>query len=160
MKTWHKSHSQQVAHIMLLYAQACKSPLGRLRFLPVVIMTSVLATASIRALWRKQAYCILNTQLCWLLSLQPQAEPFVYKAGHQEKLFYYFIGFDFSFIIWSEITMAYLEDLLKRLEETSYFLTACFLNGLNGFSSVVNNQRFREIKCVAAGDPYCELEII
>jgi hypothetical protein len=26
--------------------------------------------------------------------------------------------------------MAYVEDLLKRLEETSYFLTGCFLNGL------------------------------
>jgi len=53
--------------------------------------------------------------------------------------------------------MAYVEDLLKRLEETSYFLTACFLNGL---FSAVKNQHVREIKCIAAGDPYCEWEII
>ena len=53
--------------------------------------------------------------------------------------------------------MAYVEDLLKRLEETSHFLTACFLNGL---FSTVKNQHVREVKCIAAGDPYCEWEII
>ena len=53
-------------------------------------------------------------------------------------------------------TMAYVEYLLKRLEETSYFLTACFLNGL---FSAVKNQHVREIKCVAAGEPYCVWEI-
>jgi predicted hydrocarbon binding protein len=52
--------------------------------------------------------------------------------------------------------MAYVENLLKRLEETSYFLTACFLNRL--FSGV-KNQYVREIRCVAAGDPYCEWEV-
>jgi predicted hydrocarbon binding protein/KaiC/GvpD/RAD55 family RecA-like ATPase len=31
---------------------------------------------------------------------------------------------------------------------------------LNGLFSVVKNQRVREIKCIAAGDPYCEWEII
>jgi len=53
--------------------------------------------------------------------------------------------------------MAYVENLLRRLEETSYFLTACFFNGL---FSAVNNQHIRETKCIAAGDPYCEWEII
>jgi predicted hydrocarbon binding protein len=52
--------------------------------------------------------------------------------------------------------VAYVEDLLKRLEETSYFLTACFLNGL---LSAVRNQHVREVKRIAAGDPYCEWEI-
>jgi len=99
----------------------------------------------------------LKTVLDFPLSLQAQAEPFVDKAGHQRQLFHYLIGFDFSFILWSEITMAYVEDLLKRLEETSYFLTACFLNGL---FSAVKNKHVREVKCVAAGDPYCEWEII
>jgi hypothetical protein len=46
--------------------------------------------------------------------------------------------------------MAYVEDLLKRLEETSYFLTACSLNGL---FSAVKTKHVREIKCVVAGDP-------
>jgi predicted hydrocarbon binding protein len=31
---------------------------------------------------------------------------------------------------------------------------------LNGLFSVAKNQRVREIKCIAAGDPYCEWEII
>jgi hypothetical protein len=95
--------------------------------------------------------------LDFLLSLKAQAEPFVYKAGHERQLFHYLIGFDFSFILWSEITMAYVKYLLKRFEETSYFLTACFLNGL---FSAVKNQHVKEIKCIAAGDPYCEWEII
>jgi predicted hydrocarbon binding protein len=53
--------------------------------------------------------------------------------------------------------MAYVEDLLQRLEEASYFSTACFLNGL---FSAVKNQHVREIKCIVAGDPYCEWEIV
>jgi predicted hydrocarbon binding protein len=53
-------------------------------------------------------------------------------------------------------TMAYVEDLLKTLKETSNFLTACFLNGL---FSAVKNQHVREINCIAAGDPYCKWEI-
>ena len=79
------------------------------------------------------------------------------KAGHQRQPFHYLIGFDFSFILWSEITMAYVEDLLKRLEETSYFSTACFVNG---FFSEAKNQHVREIKCIGAGDSYCEWEIV
>jgi predicted hydrocarbon binding protein len=53
--------------------------------------------------------------------------------------------------------MAYVENLLRRLEETSYFSTACFLNGL---FSAAKNQHVREIKCIGAGDPYCEWEIV
>jgi len=41
--------------------------------------------------------------------------------------------------------------------ELSCFFTTGFLNGL---FSAVKNQHVREVKCVAAGDPYCEWEII
>jgi len=41
--------------------------------------------------------------------------------------------------------------------ELTCFFTTGFLNGL---FSAVNNQHVREIKCVAAGDPYCEWEIV
>ena len=41
--------------------------------------------------------------------------------------------------------------------ERCCFFTTGFLNGL--FSSV-KSQHVREIKCIAAGDPYCEWEII
>jgi predicted hydrocarbon binding protein len=53
--------------------------------------------------------------------------------------------------------MAYVEDLLKRLEEPSCFFTTGFLNGL---FSAVKTKRVREVKCMAAGDPYCEWEIV
>ena len=42
-------------------------------------------------------------------------------------------------------------------EEPSCFFTTGFLNGL---FSAVKNQHVREIRCVAAGDPYCEWEIV
>jgi predicted hydrocarbon binding protein/KaiC/GvpD/RAD55 family RecA-like ATPase len=45
---------------------------------------------------------------------------------------------------------------LETGEPTCFFTTG-FLNGL---FSAVKNQHVREIKCVAAGDPYCEWEII
>ena len=61
----------------------------------------------------------LKTQLDFPLSLEAQAEPFVDKAGNERQLIYYLIGFDFSFILWSEKTMAYVEDLLKRLSGLS-----------------------------------------
>jgi predicted hydrocarbon binding protein len=41
--------------------------------------------------------------------------------------------------------------------EPSCFFTTGFLNGL---FSTVKGQHVREIKCIAAGDPYCEWEII
>jgi predicted hydrocarbon binding protein/KaiC/GvpD/RAD55 family RecA-like ATPase len=41
--------------------------------------------------------------------------------------------------------------------EPSCFFTTGFLNGL---FSAVKNQHIREVKCIAAGDPYCEWEII
>jgi predicted hydrocarbon binding protein/KaiC/GvpD/RAD55 family RecA-like ATPase len=44
----------------------------------------------------------------------------------------------------------------KRAEPCCYFTTG-FLNGL---FSVVKNQHVREIKCIGAGDPYCEWEVI
>jgi predicted hydrocarbon binding protein len=45
---------------------------------------------------------------------------------------------------------------IGTLEPSCYFTTG-FLNGL---FSAVKNQRIREIKCIAAGDPYCEWEIV
>jgi predicted hydrocarbon binding protein/KaiC/GvpD/RAD55 family RecA-like ATPase len=42
-------------------------------------------------------------------------------------------------------------------KQPSCFFTTGFLNGL---FSAVKNQHVREVKCVAAGDPYCEWEII
>ena len=55
-----------------------------------------------------------------------------------------------------------------RIEENceSYGLNAgrslCFFTTsfLNGFFSAVKNQHVREVRCVAAGDPYCEWEIM
>jgi len=46
---------------------------------------------------------------------------------------------------------------LIKPEEPCCFFTTGFLNGL---FSAVKNQHVREIRCVAAGDPYCEWEII
>ena len=42
-------------------------------------------------------------------------------------------------------------------EEPTCFFTTGFLNGL---FSAVRNQHVREVKCIAAGDPYCEWEIM
>ena len=47
--------------------------------------------------------------------------------------------------------------LFTAIEEPSCYFTTGFLNGL---FSAVKKQRVREIKCIAAGDPYCEWEII
>jgi predicted hydrocarbon binding protein len=47
--------------------------------------------------------------------------------------------------------------LFTHMKEPSCFFTTGFLNGL---FSAVKNQHVREIKCVVAGDPYCEWEII
>jgi len=44
-----------------------------------------------------------------------------------------------------------------KTDGPSCFFTTGFLNGL---FSVVKNQHVREIKCTAAGDPYCEWEIV
>jgi predicted hydrocarbon binding protein/KaiC/GvpD/RAD55 family RecA-like ATPase len=46
---------------------------------------------------------------------------------------------------------------LTKPEEPCCFFTTGFLNGL---FSVVKNKHIREIKCIGAGDPYCEWEII
>jgi predicted hydrocarbon binding protein len=66
------------------------------------------------------------------------------------------IGPDFSFILWLEIIVVYVEDGLKGIEGISHFLTAWVLNGL---VSAVKKQHVREIKCITAGAPYCEWEI-
>jgi predicted hydrocarbon binding protein len=47
--------------------------------------------------------------------------------------------------------------LFTTTEEPSCFFTTGFLNGL---FSAVKNQHVREVKCIAAGDPYCEWEIV
>ena len=47
--------------------------------------------------------------------------------------------------------------LFTRIKEPSCYFTTGFLNGL---FSAVKNQHVREVKCIAAGDPYCEWEII
>jgi predicted hydrocarbon binding protein len=44
-----------------------------------------------------------------------------------------------------------------KIKQPSCFFTTGFLNGL---FSAVKNQHVREVKCIAAGDPYCEWEII
>jgi predicted hydrocarbon binding protein len=49
------------------------------------------------------------------------------------------------------------ESFALETGEPSCFFTTGFLNGL---VSAVKNQHVREIKCIAAGDPYCEWEII
>jgi predicted hydrocarbon binding protein len=46
---------------------------------------------------------------------------------------------------------------MVKWEEPRCFFTTGFLNGL---FSAVKNQHVREIKCIAAGDPLCEWEII
>jgi len=47
--------------------------------------------------------------------------------------------------------------IMKHEKQPSCFFTTGFLNGL---FSAVKNQHVREVMCVAAGDPYCEWEII
>ena len=49
------------------------------------------------------------------------------------------------------------ESFALQTGEPSCFFTTAFLNGL---FSAVKNQHVREVKCIAAGDPYCEWEII
>jgi predicted hydrocarbon binding protein len=44
-----------------------------------------------------------------------------------------------------------------KIKQPSCYFTTGFLNGL---FSAVRNQHVREVKCIAAGDPYCEWEII
>jgi len=47
--------------------------------------------------------------------------------------------------------------LATAIKEPSCFFTTGFLNG---FFSVVKNRHVREVRCIVAGDPYCEWEII
>jgi len=47
--------------------------------------------------------------------------------------------------------------MFTTIKEPSCYFTTGFLNGL---FSAIRNKHVREVKCVAAGDPYCEWEII
>jgi predicted hydrocarbon binding protein len=47
--------------------------------------------------------------------------------------------------------------ILVHEKQPSCFFTTGFLNGL---FSAVKAQHVREVKCIAAGDPYCEWEIL
>jgi len=47
--------------------------------------------------------------------------------------------------------------LFTRIKEPSCYFTTGFLNGL---FSAVKNRHVREVKCIVAGDPYCEWEIV
>ena len=47
-------------------------------------------------------------------------------------------------------------NLFTTIEEPCCYFTTGFLNGL---FSAVKGQHVREVRCVAAGDPYCEWEI-
>jgi len=51
----------------------------------------------------------------------------------------------------------YMKLMKLKSQEPSCFFTTGFLNGV---LSVVKNKRVRETKCIGAGDPYCEWEII
>jgi predicted hydrocarbon binding protein len=50
----------------------------------------------------------------------------------------------------------FIKNMMLKPEEACCYFTTGFLNGL---FSAVKNQRVREIKCIALGDPYCEWEI-
>jgi predicted hydrocarbon binding protein/KaiC/GvpD/RAD55 family RecA-like ATPase len=52
---------------------------------------------------------------------------------------------------------AYTKVFTRKWQEPSCYFTTGFLNGL---FSAVKNQHVREVKCIAAGDPVCEWEII
>jgi predicted hydrocarbon binding protein/KaiC/GvpD/RAD55 family RecA-like ATPase len=59
--------------------------------------------------------------------------------------------------IWDNRESVWTELLTTKWEEPGCFFTTGFLNG---FLSAVKNQRVREIKCIAMGEPYCEWEIV
>jgi predicted hydrocarbon binding protein len=51
----------------------------------------------------------------------------------------------------------YMKMVKVKAQEPSCFFMTGFLNGV---FSAVKNKRVREIKCICAGDPYCEWEIV
>ena len=72
-----------------------------------------------------------------------------------------------EFMNYCKVGIAVLGDTVKIRENCETFglatggLSCFFTTGfLNGLFSSVKNRRVREIKCYAAGDPYCEWEII
>jgi predicted hydrocarbon binding protein len=52
---------------------------------------------------------------------------------------------------------SYTKVFTTKCKEPSCYFTTGFLNGL---LSSVKGQHVREVKCIAAGDPYCEWEVI
>jgi predicted hydrocarbon binding protein len=62
-------------------------------------------------------------------------------------------------VTWSETIRIWenCESFVLDTGEPFCFFTTGFLNGL---FYVVKNQHVREVRCVAAGDPYCEWEIV
>lgn len=51
----------------------------------------------------------------------------------------------------------YMKLVTLKAEEPCCYFTTGFLNG---FFTVVKNKHVREIRCIAAGDPYCEWEFV
>jgi predicted hydrocarbon binding protein len=54
------------------------------------------------------------------------------------------------------------ESIRTRLFMTTEEPCCCFFTTgfFNGLFSAVKNKHVREIKCIAAGDPYCEWEVV
>jgi predicted hydrocarbon binding protein/KaiC/GvpD/RAD55 family RecA-like ATPase len=72
-----------------------------------------------------------------------------------------------DFMEYCKVGKVHLGDTIRISENCESFgletgeLTCFFTTGfLNGLFSAVKNQHVREIKCIAAGDPYCEWEIV
>jgi predicted hydrocarbon binding protein/KaiC/GvpD/RAD55 family RecA-like ATPase len=59
--------------------------------------------------------------------------------------------------IWENCESLWAKFYTTKWEEPCCFFTTGFLNGL---FSAAKNQHVKEIRCIAAGDPYCEWEII
>ncbi len=73
----------------------------------------------------------------------------------------------FNLLEYCKVGKVYVDETIRIIENCeSYGLegnkhTCFFTTGfLNGFLSAIKNQHVQETKCVAAGDPYCEWEII
>jgi predicted hydrocarbon binding protein/KaiC/GvpD/RAD55 family RecA-like ATPase len=67
------------------------------------------------------------------------------------------IAMNQTIVIRENCESLYTKLFTTKWKEPSCFFTTGFLNGL---FSAVKNQHVRETKCIAAGDPYCEWEIV
>jgi predicted hydrocarbon binding protein len=59
--------------------------------------------------------------------------------------------------IQDNVESSYTKMFRTKSSEPACFFTTGFLNGL---FSAVKRQHVREVKCIAAGDPFCEWEVI